>query len=156
MGSGVRVLAAVGALVASACAAPPPASPAPEPVPAPAGDYILREVAGRAMPADAGGRGPPGLLFASDGTVSGFTGCNRLFGQLANEPGKVFGPMGATKMACLDEDVARTESTMLAALNAAARLEADGGTLRLLSADGTVLAVFTSVSARPQMAPGRP
>jgi heat shock protein HslJ len=55
-----------------------------------------------AQPIDAGDK-TPSLRFDAEGQVTGFTGCNRLFGRYRLDGARiVLGQMALTQMACLD------------------------------------------------------
>jgi len=56
----------------------------------------------------------PGMTIDSDLKVSGFSGCNRFFGQAEVSEGNKFrvSAMGSTKMACIQDDLAKIESLM--------------------------------------------
>jgi heat shock protein HslJ len=60
---------------------------------------------------------PAEVIFAEDGTVSGYTGCNRFSGKATHSPGKVkFESIASTKMACGD-GIDAIERTVLAVLD---------------------------------------
>ncbi|MDZ3823644.1 MAG: META domain-containing protein [Pseudoxanthomonas sp.] len=100
----------------------------------PAGAWRLAGLA-----ADARG---PTLEFLADGRVAGHAGCNRFSGQVQwlAADGLRFGPVAATKMACMDARVAEREADFLRRLEAVAAWRRDGDALLLLAADGNELA----------------
>ena len=73
------------------------------------------------------------------GTLTGFTGCNRVSGPVSADGDKVhFGPLATTRMACLDTNLGRQESGLIKALNAAKRQRIIGDTLTLLDDAGSL------------------
>lgn len=78
----------------------------------------------------------PSLQIAADGAVTGFTGCNRMFGtaQVAGET-VTFGPLGVTRMACTPE-TAEIEQAVLAALSGETTATIDADRLRIMNAEG--------------------
>ena len=84
------------------------------------------------------GAKPPTAVF--DGTrLSGFAGCNRYTGQVAEKtPGSItIGPLAATKMAC-PSPAMEVEDRYLAALGRATQYALAGARLVLTGASGTV------------------
>ncbi len=83
--------------------------------------------------------------FADDGTLTGSAGCNRYTTTYTTERGGIeIAPPAATKKACAAPDgVMEQEAAYLAALPTAVRYRVDGGSLALLSADGTYVASFS-------------
>ncbi|MCW5890883.1 MAG: META domain-containing protein [bacterium] len=106
--------------------------------------WSLVELDGRAVGADVAR--VPYLTFHRDGRVSGFGGCNRLAGTYrVDRDSLTFGPLAATRMACLDApDV---ETAFLAALGRVQRWTVADGRLALLTGDGTRLAVLVEAAA---------
>lgn len=85
----------------------------------------------------------PTLTIAADGTVTGWTGCNRITGRadLADAPGAVeFGPLAVTRMACPD-GLGEVEQAVLRALNGPVRTTIDADELQLKRDDGYGLAL---------------
>lgn len=108
-----------------------------------AGDWRLVELAGRLV-ADADYT-PTMTLSLDEGTVTGFAACNRYHGQIENSSGSAlrFGPLAATKMACLDDDRMELEQAFLTMLGHVAGRRSEGdGELILLDGDGRSLARF--------------
>lgn len=135
----VLVLAAAVAVLLAGCSSNPAAPSA-----SLAGDWRLVELTGQAVPE---GEQTPTLNLALDERmVSGMAGCNRFHGQVehADAQDLRFGPLAATKMACLDGDRMALEQRYLAMLAqvASQRLEASGRELSLLDAGGRILARF--------------
>ncbi|KLV03618.1 heat-shock protein HslJ [Photobacterium aquae] len=60
----------------------------------------------------------PGMAIDADLKVSGFSGCNRFFGQAEIRDSNKFrlANMGATKMACIQDDQATIEAVMTQSL----------------------------------------
>ena len=81
--------------------------------------------------------------FGTDGTVSGFNGCNTYNGPytLSGETIKI-GPLATTRMAC-PADAMTTESQFLAALSAATTVELAPTTLGLRDASGATQVQFS-------------
>ena len=114
------LIALLGSLL-SACAATPAASP-----PALWGSQWQLQQIG----ADAVLPQPVATLaFPQAGQAAGHGACNRFFGSVTVEGEQLrFGPLGATKMACMG-GVGEQESRYLAALQQAQRHEVQGDTL---------------------------
>jgi heat shock protein HslJ len=79
---------------------------------------------------------PATLLFGEDGSVSGSTGCNSLFGSYSTADG--FSPLGTTKMAC-EPAVMEQEALVLAILGPEATLTIDGSLLTIADLAGRTL-----------------
>ena len=82
--------------------------------------------------------------FGDDGTLSGSSGCNRYTTTYTTNRGaiEIERPAG-TKMACPEpEGVMEQEAAYLAALPTAVQYGLDGGSLVLLSADGTYVVAY--------------
>jgi heat shock protein HslJ len=75
------------------------------------------------------------LEFPEAGKVSGKASCNRFFGTVEVTGQSIkFGPLAATKMACIDDAANAQEKKYLEALQGAERFELDGPALRIYSA----------------------
>jgi heat shock protein HslJ len=109
-----------------ACAAP---SPAPETLWG--SEWRLQSIAGQAaLPQPVAT-----LAFPQAGQVAGNGSCNRFFGTVQTDKDRLtFGPLGATKMACIG-GASEQESRYLGALQKAQRYEVQGDTL-LIHAQG--------------------
>jgi heat shock protein HslJ len=85
--------------------------------------------------------------FADHGTLTGSAGCNSYATTYTTERGKItIAPPAATEKACAAPDgVMEQEAAYLAALPTEVSYRVDGGSLALLSADGTYVASY----ARP-------
>jgi heat shock protein HslJ len=82
---------------------------------------------------------PGSIIFESDGTVSGQTGCNGFNGGYTLEGNELtIGPLATTKMACPD-DIGAQEAAVLAGLEGTATYAIDGQALSLIAADGSFL-----------------
>jgi len=103
------------------------------------GDQVVSHAAG-----DSGGANAVGLqLQAQNLRVTGFGGCNRMFGGYSLDGDQLkFGQVGATKMACLDESRMRLEQGYFDMLSRVARWKITGSTLTLLDNEGTILGTF--------------
>ena len=85
--------------------------------------------------------------FGSDGTLSGFAGCNNYnatYALTADDAISITG-ISTTRMACA-EPAMTVESQYLAALERAAAYELSGDTLRLRDADGSAQVTYTIAS----------
>lgn len=114
------------------------------------GEFVASELGGR--PLNRNGDAPKAtLIFLPNDGVSGSTGCNRLNGKLirSNAQSTRFGPLALTKMACIGP-TKNLEVQMLAAVRATAQISKFGSEVRLLSANGRVLARLQTISARPE------
>ena len=126
---------------------------APKPVLVLEGEFVATEVRGR--PLNRAGQAPKAtLIFLPQDGVSGSTGCNRFSGKLVRGGAEStrFGPLAMTKMACTGPAGA-LERDMLSALRATHQIRKFGGEVRLLSANGRVLARLQTVSARAETGP---
>lgn len=93
------------------------------------------------LPADAAVRST--LRIEPDGRAFGSGGCNRFTGGARVDGATlVLGPLASTRMACAPP-AGPQEDRYLQALNAVRRYEIVEGRLRLLDANGAVLAVFS-------------
>jgi heat shock protein HslJ len=83
--------------------------------------------------------------FADDGTLTGSSGCNTYRTEFTLGRGSiVIEPPASTQMACESpEGVMDQEAAYLAALPTAVGYRVDGGSLALVSADGTYVASYT-------------
>ncbi|WP_068156581.1 META domain-containing protein [Rhodococcus phenolicus] len=87
----------------------------------------------------------PTLTVAEDGSVSGSTGCNRFTGAARIGDGTLaFGPLGTTRMACPDPEVAAIENHVLAVLAGETTYEIDGATMRITAPNGADGLGFTA------------
>ncbi|MCA1749111.1 MAG: META domain-containing protein [Parasphingopyxis sp.] len=79
------------------------------------------------------------VRFAEDGSISGYTGCNRYTGSYeAGGEGISTGPIAATRRACLDPSANRMESEFLTALGGLRSFSIeDDGSLVLVAENGT-------------------
>lgn len=84
---------------------------------------------------------PPTLRVTSDRTVSGFTGVNRMGGQLAAEGDKLFGPLFTTRRAG-PAAAMKVESAFLAALGRATQYRRNSAGIELLDESGERLLVL--------------
>ena len=83
--------------------------------------------------------------FAEDGTLTGSSGCNSYRAGFTTDGGSIeIEAPASTQMACEEPGgVMDQEAAYLAALPTAVRYRVDGGSLALLSADGTYVASYT-------------
>jgi heat shock protein HslJ len=88
----------------------------------------------------------PSIRFGADGSFSGSTGVNRMFGRFVIDGERIeFGAAGTTRMAGSPEAMA-VESRFLAAINLGGAIELDGDTLRIGSGE-TQVVLRSNVSA---------
>ena len=111
--------------------------------------WTLSEMEGRHFSAD-----KPSIEFNRDTKrVSGSGGCNRFGGTFEIDGSMIkFSRIFSTKMACLDAEVQRTETSFLQLLETTTRFEVEGNKLRLYAGDAAVL-VFVDRAANPQTGP---
>ena len=77
--------------------------------------------------------------------VTGFAGCNRIFGgYLLNGEQLKFDEIGATKMACLDQSRMQLEQEYFQMLSLVASWKISGSSLQLQDAGGAMLATFSA------------
>jgi heat shock protein HslJ len=80
--------------------------------------------------------------FGFDGTLTGFSGCNRYAGPYEAAEGAIgIGPLSSTRMAC-PEPAMSQEAQYLAALATAATYAIEAGKLELRTADGALAASY--------------
>lgn len=82
----------------------------------------------------------PFIRFEADGRVFGHGGCNRFFGsyEISGGDGLRFGPLGATKMACIGPAM-DFESGFFAALEKTVSFRREDMSLVLIDKDGAAL-----------------
>nr|WP_298796940.1 YbaY family lipoprotein [uncultured Acetobacter sp.] len=100
------------------------------------------------------GSRPPLLTIAEDGTVSGFSGCNRVLSKATlNGTQIIFGPMITTRMACLPQLMA-TEQLFLKNMEATRgwHLAPTGDVLALVDAQDKPTVVFRRQAAENEPA----
>jgi heat shock protein HslJ len=122
----------VAALTLAACA-----TAAQQPTVPPADvRWTLTHLEGAPVASSTGGR-EPGLQFAAEGRVTGFTTCNNFFGRYdAPGAGRLrLADLGSTKMACVDPALGRQEQRFMAALQRVDRFAVDGERLVLREGD---------------------
>jgi heat shock protein HslJ len=133
----IAALTIVGTL--GACAAPPPAQPSLW-----GSEWQLQSIGGQAvLPQPAAT-----LAFPQAGQVAGHGSCNRFFGSVEVEQDRLkFGPLGATKMACIG-GAGEQEFRYLAALQKAQRYEVQGDTLLIHTQGGNQPLRFVRTAPR--------
>jgi heat shock protein HslJ len=108
--------------------------------------WTLTDLGGFPVSVIPGEKRPFILLDSQAFQMSGFGGCNRLFGSYESSGQSLrFGPVGSTRMTCTDV-VDEMERAFLDALSATAVYRIEGDSLILLS-DETPLARLTATSA---------
>lgn len=85
-------------------------------------------------------------VFGEDGTLSGNAGCNNYSGTytVSGSSLTINPAIASTMMAC-DEAIMQRETAYLAALPAATTFQIEGDVLKLLDANGALMAAFTAV-----------
>jgi heat shock protein HslJ len=87
-------------------------------------------------------------LQAQNLRLTGFAGCNRMFGGYSlNGDQLKFDQIGATKMACVDEARMRLEQDYFEMLTRVARWKISGNQLALEDSEGAVLGTFVASAA---------
>lgn len=87
-------------------------------------------------------------LDAQNPRVTGFGGCNRMFGGYSlNGDELKFEQVGATKMACLDPSRMRLEQSYFDMLSRVARWKITDSSLALLDTEGATLGTFVASMA---------
>lgn len=85
----------------------------------------------------------PNITFNVDGTVNGFSGCNRFFGAYSyNENGLSIGNIGSTRMACSQGNVMQSETAFLERLTQARNATTQAGSVILRNSQGQTLFVL--------------
>jgi heat shock protein HslJ len=86
--------------------------------------------------------------FAESGALSGSSGCNGYTSSFTTDRGaiEIAQPAGTKKFCSEPAGIMEQEAAYLAALPHAVRYEVDGSSLRLLTAEGTVVAGFSRAS----------
>jgi len=111
----------------------------------PAGEWRLAEMNGRRVSDSTAYID----ISAREKRISGNAGCNRMFGSVTGEAGRiVFSKIGTTKMACPDNKASRTEAQFLKAIQSVNRYRESGETLSLYARNRVVLK-FTAVRKLP-------
>lgn len=116
--------------------------------------WRLADLGGRVV--DTAGGSPVVLqLQAENARITGFAGCNRLFGGYLLDGDRLkFAQVGATKMACLDAARMQLEQDYFQMLSQVAAWKIDGNSLLLMDEGGTTLATFVATASQdaPQAA----
>jgi copper homeostasis protein (lipoprotein) len=110
--------------------------------------WRLTQIGGQLVDNPAGDRAANIQLQSENARVTGFAGCNRMFGGYSlNGEMLKFGQVGATKMACLEEGRMQLESRFFETLSQVARWKITDSTLELLDDGGQTLATFAATPA---------
>lgn len=81
----------------------------------------------------------------ADGAASGFAGCNSFNGTVSMSDGNIsFGPLAATRKACLEDGLMEYEAALLTIFAETANATVEDGMLTLSNADGLPLAQFAA------------
>jgi heat shock protein HslJ len=109
-----------------------------DPLSSPIGSWRATGIGGAVIPADV----EVTAAFGDDGRISGRGGCNRYSGSFTVTGSRIaFGPIMATRMACIGEG-GRIEGLYLAALEAVTAWAFDGITLTLTGPAGSDRIVY--------------
>ena len=123
------------ALVLTLLAACAPLADTPKPVELNGTDWTLAAISGKAPVA-----GSNVTLKFEQGNVSGSGGCNQYNGSYTTSGSTLtFGPIAATKRACLERDKNAQETAYFEALSKVVAYEVSGDRLKLRNAGGTTL-----------------
>lgn len=102
--------------------------------------WVPIRIGERAVPASSGAREPWIELDSRSRRANGSGGCNRMSGSYETGDGRLrFGPIAATKMACVDM---QTESAFFGALERTRRYHVAGRRLELMDGNGGSLATL--------------
>jgi len=142
----IRILTLIAVSLLSACAVPPASTaaqhnnvPQATQITQMIGSWLLVELNG--VPLGANIR--PASLNIDGTRLHGSSGCNHYFGTLGGTMANLsFSQLGATKMACLNEDVLINEHTYFNVLGAAKSATISQYRLSLYDANGVKTAVF--------------
>jgi len=86
--------------------------------------------------------------FGEDGQLTGSAGCNNYFASYTVDGGNLtIGQAGSTMMACEPAEIMTQETAYLTSLANAATWSIENGQLRILDAEGSIVAVFDPVTA---------
>jgi heat shock protein HslJ len=89
-------------------------------------------------------------LQAQNPQLTGFGGCNRMFGAYVLDGDMLkFDQVGSTKMACVDDTRMQLESRYFGALQQVSSWKITGSTLELRDADGKAVATFAAGAPAP-------
>jgi heat shock protein HslJ len=103
-------------------------------------NWIATEVMGKPVTASEGRPAVGIQLHSLDKKMTGFSGCNKVFGPFeASHEGLKLGPVAATRVACLDPNV---ETQFLEALTSTRTFRIAGDELQLQDMDGKVIGRF--------------
>ncbi len=116
-------------------------------------NWVAVELMGVPVMASEGHPAPNIALHSVDKKMSGFSGCNSIFGgyEAAHE-GLKFDPVGATRIACLGPNA---EAEFLQALTSTVTYRIPANSLELLDKDGKVLGKFRASGPAEPVAPKR-
>ena len=110
--------------------------------------WELLEINGKSITVRVNDKAPYLELNSTKASAYGFGGCNRFFGSYeATERSLKFGAMGATRMACPEDQ--GQEQELFRAIDATTRYEIHGSKLLLFSDEGIVVARFEARDEPP-------
>lgn len=119
--------------------------------------WRLTNLAGRMVENPDGAAAVVLQLQAENARITGFAGCNRLFGGYLLEGDQLkFAQVGATKMACLDSARMQLEQDYFQMLSQVAAWKIEGSTLRLMDSGGAPLATFVALGNASSAAAAAP
>lgn len=150
--SPLHALVAVVSLTIAGCAAPPASETVKGASAAPLVNtpWRLTHLGGLVLANPAGDKAVGLKLEPQNPRVTGFGGCNRMFGgYLLNGDQLKFDQVGATKMACLDESRMKLEQDYFEMLSRVSGWKINGSSLQLLDAGGESLATFAAAAPAP-------
>lgn len=110
--------------------------------------WNLAQLGGQVISGSDGANAVGLKLDAQNPRVTGFGGCNRMFGGYSlNGEELKFDQVGATKIACLDESRMRLEQSYFDMLARVARWKITDNNLMLLDTEGATLGTFIARTA---------
>ena len=140
---------ALASLTIAACATAPPSERVDGAAAVPLVDtsWRLTNLGGRLVDNPPGGNAVGLQLQPQNLRLTGFAGCNRMFGGYLLDADQLkFDQVGATKMACLDESRMKLEQEYFQMLSLVARWKIKGSSLELTDSGGAPLATFVAVA----------
>lgn len=141
--------AVVLALTTAGCAAPPASERVRSAATAPlvSTPWRLTHLDGLELANPAGNNAVGFQLDTQNPRITGFGGCNRMFGgYLLNGEQLRFDQIGATKMACAEGSRMKLEQDYFDMLSRVSSWKINGSSLELLDANGAVLATFAAAT----------
>lgn len=146
----IHVLTLVAALTISGCHTPRVSEKVAGAAAVPLVDtqWRLTQLGGQVVANSAGASAVTLRLEAQNPRITGFGGCNRMFGGYLLNGGQLrFEQVGATKMACVEAGRMKLEDDYFQMLTQVSGWKIADSTLTLLDADGAPLATFSAATS---------